>query len=100
MNIDEECTISLRVVVERLFNMRKIGGSHTEIKNVQKRYKHASSNTKKFMDRFIKKSGWFLTKKSTGELHISLNPEKIGQIKEFLDASFTEDRINVIKKLF
>lgn len=86
-----EITIIKRIILESLITPPRWGGRHTEIRNIKKRFPSHISNSKegqKLTDKAIKElinDGWLLCKKSTGELHVSLNPYMKKEIMEFLN---------------
>lgn len=67
-------------VLRNLIKSRTWGGKHTEIKNLSKGTSTYILNTKagkKLFNKAIKElinSEWLLIKKSTAEIHVSLNP--------------------------
>lgn len=77
-------------ILRKLINLGKIGGSHTSVFNLSKGLpNHIKSNKKgqKEIKEAIKElinKNFLLSKPSTGEQHISINPRKIKEIKEFL----------------
>ena len=79
-----------RIILESLVTPPRWGGRHTEIRNIKKGFPSNISNSKKgqkLIDRAIKElinDSWLLFKKSTGELHVSLNPHMKKEIMEFL----------------
>jgi len=79
-----------RFILRKLVTLGKIGGSHTSIFNLNKGLpNHLRSNRKgqKSIKQAIKEliNGQFLiSKQSTNETHVSINPRKIKEIKEFL----------------
>ena len=79
-----------RIILESLVTPPRWGGRHTEIRNLKKGFPSNVSNSKecqKFIDKVIKdliNDQWLLCKKSTGELHVSLNPRMKKEIMEFL----------------
>ncbi len=69
-----------RAVLKKLFRHRYIGGKHTEIRNAMKGFPpHLLKDIKKEILNLIKE-GYLLSKPSTGELHISLNPRMLNEI--------------------
>ena len=80
-----------RIVLESLITPPRWGGKHTEIKNIKKGFPSHISNSnkgKKLIDKAIKElinDNFLLCKKSTGELHISLNPKMKKEIMEFIE---------------
>ena len=85
-----EANIIKRIILESLITPPRWGGKHTEIRNIKKGFPlHISSSKEgqKLIDKVIKvliNDGWLLCKKSTGELHVSLNPHMKKEIMEFL----------------
>ncbi len=79
--------------MEDLVTRRMWGGKHTEMKNLTKGLPdHLLKNHKsmKQVQKAIKhliQDDWLLTKKSTGEIHVSLNPRKTAEIKQFIEKS-------------
>jgi len=73
--------------LRKLINSNMWGGKHTESKNLLKVLpKHLRGE--KVTDEAIKemyKLDFLLSKPSTGEIHISLNPRKKKEISEFLE---------------
>ena len=78
-------------ILSKLDRMGKIGGSHTEIINLEKglpMHFRSSKQGKKIIQKVIKEMidrEYLLQKPSTGEIHISLNPRKLNEIKEFVE---------------
>ncbi len=69
-----------RDVLKKLFRHRYIGGRHTEIRNAMKGFPpHLLKEVKKEILNLIKE-GYLLSKPSTGEIHISLNPKMLKEI--------------------
>ena len=85
-----DINIIKRIILEHLITPPRWGGKHTEMRNIKKGFPAPISNSKegqKLMDKAIKElmnDGWLLCKKSTGELHVSLNPKMKREIMEFL----------------
>ncbi len=88
MNEKEE--IKKRILRDMLTPPRW-GGRHTEARNLRKSLPSHISSTKqgqKLIDDAIKElsnAGWLLAKKSTGEIHVSLNPRMKKEIMEFVN---------------
>ena len=82
--------VKLRIL-EKLMHFGKIGGSHTVIYHLKTGLpSHLTDNKKgqKIIKQAIKEliqDQWLLTKPSTGEIHCSINPGKIKEIKEFTE---------------
>jgi len=77
-------------ILRKLINLGKIGGAHISVFNLNKGLpNHIRGNKKgqKEIKEAIKElinENLLLSKPSTGEQHISINPRKIREIKEFL----------------
>lgn len=79
------------LILKKLDRKNKIGGSHTEIRNLKKglpeRYLF-NKKGKKVVHEAIKeliRRRFILIKPLTGELHASINPGKIKEVFEFLN---------------
>ncbi|MBS3151273.1 hypothetical protein J4443_02750 [Candidatus Woesearchaeota archaeon] len=76
-------------ILRDMVKSRRWGGKHTELRNLSKGIPIYLINTrqgKKAFDKAVKElinSGWLFAKKSTGEIHISLNPHYSKEILEF-----------------
>jgi len=69
-----------KALLKKLFRHRYIGGRHTEIRNAMKGFPpYLLKEVKKEILNLIKE-GYLLSKPSTGEIHISLNPRMIDEI--------------------
>lgn len=85
-----DSNIIKRIILESLITPPRWGGKHTEVRNIKKGFPSHISNSKegqKLIDKAIKElinDSWLLCKKSTGELHVSLNPRMKREIMEFL----------------
>lgn len=79
-----------RSILENLLTPPRWGGKHTDVRNLKKGLATEALSTKegqKLTEKAIKdlvNYGWLLCKKSTGELHVSLNPRKKREILEFV----------------
>jgi len=71
------------LILLKLFRKGKIGGAHTDLRNASKGIKEDSKIVNKAIEELNKES-LLLGKKSTGEIHVSLNPRQIGEIKEYI----------------
>ena len=77
-------------VLIKLVNMGKFGGAHTALKNITKGLPSSITSNKKgkkiiqIAVKELLRRDFLLTKPSIGEIHISLNPRKIKEIKEFI----------------
>ena len=80
-----------RIIIESLITPPRWGGKHTELRNVKKGFPSnitSSNKGRKLIDRAIKElinEGFLLCKKSTHELHVSLNPRMKKEIMEFIE---------------
>jgi len=67
------------------------GGRHTDARNLRKGLPSHIASTKqgqKLVDDAIKElinDGWLLAKKSTGQVHVSLNPRMKKEIMEYVN---------------
>lgn len=79
-----------RFILRKLISLGKVGGSHTVIFNLEKglpNHLRSSKKGRKAIKQAIKEltnEGFLLSKPSTGEQHVSINPRKIKEIKELL----------------
>lgn len=79
---------AMKAVLRRLFSKRRIGGKHTEEKSAFRFAKNLSSEEQRQLDEDYKwciNNEWIIMKKSTGEVHISLNPRKLKEISEVIN---------------
>ena len=78
-------------ILAKLSRMNKIGGAHTEINNLEKglpnHFKENKKGKKKIQEAIKEmfRRDYLLQKPSTGEIHVSLNPRKINEIREFIE---------------
>ncbi|OGM02298.1 hypothetical protein A3K72_03930 [Candidatus Woesearchaeota archaeon RBG_13_36_6] len=71
-------------VLRKLFRHRYIGAKHTDINNIVKGLpSHLRGRCKKIVQHLIR-TEFLLTKPTMYGLHISLNPEKLEEIKEII----------------
>ena len=70
-----------KAILKKLFRHRYIGGRHTEIRNAMKGFPPPLLKEVKEEIKNLIKEGYMLSKMSTGEIHISLNPRKINEIR-------------------
>lgn len=82
------------LVMLKLFRKGKIGGSHTALRNAYKGMKEDSKVIKKAVEE-LNKEGFLLAKKSTGEIHVSLNPHKVTEIKDYI-RKYLDIKINML----
>ena len=76
-------------ILRKLMSMKppKWGASHTEERNLAKglpSHLIGSKITKEAIKKLYQ-LGFLMSKRSTGEVHVSLNPEKMKEIFEFLE---------------
>lgn len=77
-------------ILVKLNNMGKFGGAHTSLRNITRGLPSsiASNNAgRKLIEKAIKElinKNFLLAKSSTGEIHISLNPRKVKEIRDFI----------------
>lgn len=87
---DDKIRVML-LVVTKLIRMNKWGGAHTELRNLTKGLPHhftSSKKGKRLIQSAIKelaKKEFLIVKPSTKELHVSLNPRKVKEIKRFYE---------------
>jgi len=88
---EKETKLIAKLILERLNNIDKWGGAHSELKRVIKSLpSHIRENVrgKKQINKAVKllsNLNFLLIKPSTGELHVSLNPAAKKQIYEFIE---------------
>lgn len=79
-----------RYLLESLLSPPRWGGRHTEVRNIRKGLPSSITSTKegqRLVDKAVKElinDDWLLAKKSTGEIHVSLNPRKKAGIMAFV----------------
>ena len=74
-----------RDILKKLFRHRYIGGKHTEIRNAMKGFPiHFLKEVKKEIQNLIRQN-YLLAKISTKEIHISLNPRRLEEIRKEID---------------
>ena len=76
----------MKRLLRKLVNLNMWGGKHTELLNLKKcipKHLRGTKDTDKAIKELIQ-NFFILTKKSTGEIHVSLNSEKKKEIHEFL----------------
>ena len=80
-----------RIIIESIITPPRWGGKHTEIRNIKNGFPSnisSSNKGKKLVDKAIKElinGGFLLCKKSTQELHVSLNPKMKKEIMELIE---------------
>ena len=71
-----------KAILKKLFRHRYIGGRHTEVRNAMKGFPPPLLKEVKEEIKSLIREGYLLSKISTGETHISLNPRMINDIRE------------------
>ena len=85
-----ELEVVKRIILDSLITPPRWGGKHTDVRNLRKSFPSNISSTKegqKLIDKAIKElvnDRWLLSKKSTGEMHVSLNPRMKREIMEYV----------------
>lgn len=78
----------LRAIIQYMVANKKFNDAHVEDKRVMKIVKNIhNKKAERLIKKFIKKSGWIQSKKSTQEPHYSLTMKKLPEISEFLECS-------------
>jgi len=73
-----------KAILKKLFRHRYIGGRHTEVRNAMKGFpSHMLNEVRKEIKNLIKE-GYLLSKPSTGEIHISLNPRMLDEVMRMI----------------
>ncbi len=93
---DEEVRMVMKLIVKRLANIDKWGGAHTPLDRIRNYLPDHlfGKKSKKIKDKAIKKlinMRFLLAKPSTGEIHVSLNPEMKKEIYEFIEKNEREE---------
>ena len=71
-----------KAILTKLFKHRYIGGRHTELRNVFKGFPPNLIKEFKEEARSLIKEGLLIAKTSTGEIHVSLNPRMLDEIRK------------------
>lgn len=77
-------------ILVKLVRMEKFGGAHTDLRNITRGLPSSITSDKKgkkLIQTAIKdllKNNFLLAKSSTGEIHVSLNPRKVREIRIFI----------------
>lgn len=82
------------LILFKLFRKGKIGGAHTALRNAYKGIKENHKIIKKAIEE-LNKENLLMAKKSTGEIHVSLNPHKISEIKNYI-SKYLEINIDIL----
>jgi len=88
--MEEEIILIMHRILTKLLNKRMWGGKHTEIRNLFKSLPDeycANRKGQKLISKAIKElrnREFLLSKPSTGEEHVSLNPRTIKEIHNFI----------------
>jgi hypothetical protein len=78
---EQELTAELLL---KLYRKGIWGNRHTPIKNLYHRVSQINIRESKKAIKELSNLNWIQLKKSTGEIHISLNPHKKNEIKNFI----------------
>lgn len=71
-------------ILRKLYNNRIIGSKHTEFSSALRGFKRSDAgDVKKCIEKLIKKR-LILQSKKSGEIHISLNHKRIGEIRAII----------------
>jgi len=74
-----------KTVLRKLFYHRYIGARHTSMDNIPKGFpKHEYKRVKKALKRLMKE-GFLIVKPTSYGIEVSLNPEKIEEIKKIIE---------------
>ena len=85
---EEEIKIA---IFRKLFVMKKIGASHTPFENIQKGFpKHLRGEVNRKIISELVKERWLLMKKHNYGVGVSLNPERINEVRNILRKHFPE----------
>jgi hypothetical protein len=71
-----------KAILKKLFKHRFIGGKHTELRNVVKGFPPNLIKEFKEEVKNLIRDGFLLSKVSTGEIHVSLNPRMLEEIRK------------------
>ena len=71
-----------KAILKKLFRHRYIGGRHTELRNAMKGFPPPLLKEVKEEIKNLIREGYLMSKISTGETHISLNPRMINEIRK------------------
>ncbi len=82
--MDDESWKIRAIILRKLLKFGKIGGAHTEARNAVKGFPSDKiGHAKKEVEWLVKKN-YLLCKPSTGEAHVSVNPNMLSEIKTLL----------------
>jgi hypothetical protein len=70
-----------KAILKKLFKHRYVGGRHTELRNVVKGFPPNLIKEFKEEVKNLIREGFLLSKISTGEIHVSLNPRMLEEIR-------------------
>jgi hypothetical protein len=76
-----------RKILRDLFYDRRIGGRHTSEDNITKGFPKSDRGFVKDALKDLIKENLVIPKKSTGEIHVYLNPDRIVDIKKIIEQS-------------
>ena len=81
------------LILRRLYNQKRIGGRHIPLTIVHKWIKHLSKEEHRMAVsdwNLCVKEGLILLKPKPNDLHVSLNPRRIDEVRSIMEGSFGE----------
>ena len=72
-------------ILKKLLKSRKIGGAHTEIRNAIKGLPPELLGQAKTEIKWLIKNDYLWHKPSTGEIHVSVNPRALKEIRRMIE---------------
>lgn len=89
--MDEERWKIRARILRKLLKFRKVGRAHTEARNAIKGLPSDFIGLAKEEIKWLIKEGYLLAKPSTGEVHVSINPRSLKEIRTILEKYIGED---------
>lgn len=89
--MDEESWKIRARILRKLLKFRKVGGAHTEARNAIKGLPSDFIGQAKDEIKWLIKEGYLLAKPSTGEVHVSINPRSLKEVRDVLEKYTEED---------
>jgi hypothetical protein len=83
----------LRQVVRKLFKKGKIGASHTHEDNVYRGVADHEKGLAKQGIELLYREGWFMPKPTTADPHVSLNPERLTELRALIAGELLSPRL-------
>jgi hypothetical protein len=71
-------------VVRKLWRHNYIGGKHTEVRSLVRGFDKGHADAVEKSIKKLIRLNIIIAKKSTGQLHVSLNPRRIGEIRRII----------------